>query len=63
MNQPGSNRFRVQIPNQDWFEENIGCENACPVNTRAPQYISAIAKGDHDRAFEINYPALTGGAF
>jgi NADPH-dependent glutamate synthase beta subunit-like oxidoreductase len=60
-----SNRFRVQIPDPSWFEENIGCENACPVNTRAPQYISAIAKEDYDLAFEINrgdnlFPAILG---
>lgn len=58
-------RFRIQVPDQGWFEENIGCENACPVNTRAPQYISAIAHEDYDRAFEINrednlFPAILG---
>ena len=60
-----SNRFRVQIPDQSWFEENIGCENACPVNTHVPQYISAIVKEDYDLAFEINrgdnlFPAILG---
>jgi formate dehydrogenase (NADP+) beta subunit len=54
MNQPIGNRFHVQTPNQHWFEEQIGCENACPVNTRAPQYISAIRRGDDSLAFEIN---------
>lgn len=58
-------RFRIQVPDQGWFEENIGCENACPVNTRAPQYISAIAHGDYDLAFQINrednlFPAILG---
>ena len=65
MNQLPRNRFHVQIPDQHWFEENIGCENACPVNTRAPQYISAIRKGDDDLAFELNrgdnlFPAILG---
>src|SRR4030042_7029887 len=65
MNQTFSNRFRVQIPDQKWFEENIGCENACPVNTRAPQYISAIRKEDYKLAFELNrgdnlFPAILG---
>ena len=65
MKQPFSNRFHVQIPDQKWFEENIGCENACPVNTRAPQYISAILREDYDLAFEINrgdnlFPAILG---
>jgi len=65
MNPPLMNRFRVQIPNERWFEENIGCENACPVNTRAPQYISAIREENYDLAFELNrgdnlFPAILG---
>jgi NADPH-dependent glutamate synthase beta subunit-like oxidoreductase len=65
MKQPFSHRFHVEIPNQKWFEENIGCENACPVHTRAPQYIAAIVKGDYDVAFELNrgdnlFPAILG---
>jgi len=65
MNRPLMNRFHVQVPNQCWFEENIGCENACPVNTRAPQYISAIREGNYNLAFEINrgdnlFPAILG---
>jgi formate dehydrogenase major subunit len=59
------NRFHIQIPNQRWFEENIGCENACPVNTRAPQYISAIREENYNLAFELNrgdnlFPAILG---
>ena len=65
MNRPLMNRFHVQVPNQRWFEENIGCENACPVNTRAPQYISAIREGNYNLAFEINcgdnlFPSILG---
>ena len=65
MNRPLMNRFHVQVPNQRWFEENIGCENACPVNTRTPQYISAIREGNYNLAFEINrgdnlFPAILG---
>jgi NADPH-dependent glutamate synthase beta subunit-like oxidoreductase len=58
-------RFRVKLPDEGWFEENIGCENACPVNTNAPAYIAAIMGGDFDKAFEINrgdnlFPAILG---
>ena len=65
MNQPLMNRFHVQVPNERWFEENIGCENACPVNTRAPEYISAIREQNYDLAFELNrgdnlFPAILG---
>jgi formate dehydrogenase major subunit len=57
--------FFVKMPDQRWFEEQVGCENACPVNTRAPQYISAIVDGDYSQAFEINrgdnlFPAILG---
>ncbi len=60
-----SERFRVEVPDERWFEENIGCENACPVNTRAPAYIATIMRGDFDKAFEINrednlFPAILG---
>jgi formate dehydrogenase (NADP+) beta subunit len=60
-----TSRFHVQVPDQKWFEENIGCENACPVNTRVPQYISAILRENYDEAFEINrgdnlFPAILG---
>jgi formate dehydrogenase major subunit len=59
------NRFRVQVPDQRWFEENVGCENACPVNTRAPRYISAIRQENYNLAFELNrgdnlFPAILG---
>src|SRR4030043_360330 len=58
-------RFHVRVPDQHWFEENIGCENACPVNTRAPQYISAIREQNYHLAFELNrgdnlFPAILG---
>lgn len=65
MKENGLNRFRIRVPDQRWFEENVACENACPVNTRAPQYISAIVHEDFDLAFGINrednlFPAILG---
>jgi len=65
MNRTTSDRFHVQIPDQRWFEENIGCENACPVNTRAPRYIAAIVDENYDLAYELNrgdnlFPAILG---
>jgi len=59
------NRFHVQVPDERWFQENIGCENACPVNTRAPQYISAIRQENYNLAFELNrgdnlFPTILG---
>ncbi len=65
MSRPSMDQFYVEVPNQHWFEENIGCENACPVNTRAPQYISAIREENYNLAFELNrgdnlFPAILG---
>lgn len=58
-------RFHIRLPDQEWFEENIPCENACPVNTRAPKYIKAIANDDYEIAFRINrednlFPSILG---
>jgi formate dehydrogenase major subunit len=65
MKESSPHRFHIRIPDQGWFEENIGCENACPVNTRAPQYIAAIREQNYDLAFELNrednlFPAILG---
>jgi formate dehydrogenase major subunit len=65
MKQDVSKRFHVFIPDDRWFEENIGCENACPVNTRAPQYISEVREENYNLAFELNrgdnlFPAILG---
>src|SRR4030067_1447694 len=65
MKESSPHRFQVRVPDQAWFEENVGCENACPVNTRAPQYISAIREEKYDLAFELNrwdnlFPAILG---
>src|SRR4030043_1288808 len=65
MNQPLMNRFYVQVPNERCLKKNIGCENACPVNPRAPEYISAIREQNYDLAFELNrrdnlFPAILG---
>jgi len=65
MKQDVSKRFHVLIPDDRWFEENIGCEKACPVNTRAPQYISEVREENYNLAFELNrgdnlFPAILG---
>ena len=65
MSRPSMDQFYVEVPNERWFEENIGCENACPVNTRVHQYISAILEENYDLAFELNrgdnlFPAILG---
>jgi len=58
-------RFQIQFSDRKWFEENVGRQDACPVNTRAPQYISAIRKRNYAVAFEVKrgdnlFPAILG---
>ena len=36
-----------------WFRANIKCQAACPVNTEAFAYVSALAEGDHEAAYTI----------
>ncbi len=49
----------------DWLEKNIPCQTACPAGTDIPEYLAAIAKGDHQYAYHINlvdnvFPAILG---
>ena len=53
------NRFHVVIPDKSWFEEHVGCEDACPVNTCASQYISLILRRDYNREDNL-FPAILG---
>lgn len=48
-----------------WVEKNIPCQAACPAGTDIPEYLSAIYRGDYDRAYKINlhdnvFPAVLG---
>ena len=46
-------RWRVRIPDEDYWREQIKCQNACPVNTDARGYVRAIANGDFEKAYLI----------
>lgn len=48
-----------------WLEKNIPCQQACPAGTDIPEYLSAIYRGDFNRAYQINlhdnvFPAVLG---
>jgi len=48
-----------------WLDKNIPCQKACPAGTDIPEYLSAIYRGDYDRAYRINlwdnvFPAVLG---
>ncbi len=49
----------------DWLEKNIPCQKACPAGTDIPGYLSAIYRGEFDKAYRINlvdnvFPAVLG---
>ena len=37
-----------------WYKDNVPCRQACPANTRIPEYIDAAARSDFEKCHEIN---------
>jgi formate dehydrogenase (NADP+) beta subunit len=46
-------RYQVTIPNIDHWQAMVKCQAACPVNTDARGYVTAMARGDLELGFEI----------
>ena len=46
-------RFNVEIPDVDYYRSNVDCAAACPVETDARGYVTAIARGDYEEAWWI----------
>lgn len=46
-------KFRVEIPNDEYWRRLVKCQFACPVNTDARGYVRAIAEGDFESAYLI----------
>jgi len=46
-------KYRVELPNLDYYRRTIKCQAACPVGTNAREYVIAIAEGDYERAYLI----------
>jgi NADPH-dependent glutamate synthase beta subunit-like oxidoreductase len=46
-------KYRVKLPNLDYYRSTIKCQAACPVHTNAREYVIAIAEGDYERAYLI----------
>jgi len=45
--------LKLRIPDLAYWQENIPCQSACPVNTDARGYVRAIAAGDFEEAYLI----------
>ncbi len=46
-------KFQVKIPGVDDWRAMVKCQAACPVNTDARGYVTAMARGELARGFEI----------
>ncbi len=46
-------RYYTVVPDIDYFERQIKCQYACPVNTPAGQYVTATYEGDFDKAARL----------
>ncbi len=47
-------RINVELPNDDYYEAEVACRNACPVKTDARGYLMATVAGDYEKAYAIS---------
>jgi NADPH-dependent glutamate synthase beta subunit-like oxidoreductase len=45
--------YSIIIPDENYWQEQIKCQSACPVNTDARGYVRAIARGEYEQAYLI----------
>lgn len=45
--------LKVRIPDDNYWKEQIRCQDGCPVHTDARGYVRAIADGDFEKAYLI----------
>ena len=46
-------RYRVRVPDLSFYQETVACQSACPVRTDGRAYVTAIARGEYERAYLI----------
>jgi NADPH-dependent glutamate synthase beta subunit-like oxidoreductase len=46
-------KYRVEVPDTDYWKRQIRCQNACPLLTDARGYVRAIANGDDRQAYRL----------
>ena len=44
-------RYQVQVPDIEYYQQSIKCQAACPARTDARGYVMAIASGEHQLAY------------
>jgi NADPH-dependent glutamate synthase beta subunit-like oxidoreductase/ferredoxin len=45
--------YRVALPNLEFYQRAVACQFACPVRTDGRAYVTAIARGEYERAYLI----------
>ena len=58
-------KYRLKKADINWWKQNIACLDACPTHTNVPDYITLIAQGKFQEAFDLNrkanvFPAILG---
>lgn len=48
-----NNKYRVKIPDLEYYSSLVRCRSRCPVGTDSGGYVQAIAAGDYERAYMI----------
>lgn len=44
-------RYRVTVPDQEYFDRNIPCRTACPIHTECGRYVQAIGISKDEEAY------------
>ena len=44
-------RYRVTVPDQEYFDRNIPCRTACPIHTECGRYVQAIGISRDEEAY------------
>jgi len=45
--------YRVSAPDLAFYQQTVACQNACPVRTDGRAYVTAISRGEYERAYLI----------
>jgi len=46
-------RYPVFLPDLEYYQRNVACQFACPVRTDGRAYVTAISRGEYERAYLI----------
>ncbi|MBD3419646.1 MAG: 4Fe-4S dicluster domain-containing protein [Chitinivibrionales bacterium] len=47
-------RYKVELPDHDYYEDEVECRCGCPVHTDARGYLMATARGDYKEGYAIS---------